>query len=47
MFLAGGVYQVYCRVARGEFVFNQPGEIEHRVELVGFVSRLFDLRLLA
>ena len=47
VFLAGGVYHVYCRVARGEFIFNEAGEVEHWVELVAFVSRLFDLRVLA
>jgi len=47
IFVSGGLYHVYCRVARGEFIFNEPGEIDRWVDLVAFVSRLFDLRILA
>ena len=47
VFVAGGVYHIYCRVARGEFIFNEPGETNRWVHLVAYVARLFDLRILA
>ena len=47
VFVAGGIYHIYCRVARGEFIFNEPGEADRWVQLAAFVARLFDLRILA
>ena len=28
LFVSGATYHVYCRVARGEFVFDDPHEAE-------------------
>ena len=28
VFVAGGVDHIYCRVGRGEFIFNEPGEAD-------------------
>jgi hypothetical protein len=47
VFVAGGIYHIYCRVARGELIFNEPGEADRWVHLVAFVARLFDLKILA
>lgn len=47
VFIPGGFYHVYCRVARGEFVFDEPSEVERWIDVVAFVSRLHDLRCLA
>ncbi len=47
VFIPGGYYHVYCRVARGEFVFDEPHEVRRWVDLVASVSRLHDLRCLA
>ena len=32
LFVSGATYHVYCRVARGEFVFDDPHEAEEFVE---------------
>lgn len=37
LFVPGAIYHVYCRVARGEFVFDDPSEAE---EFVGAVQRI-------
>jgi len=34
LFVPGATYHVYCRVARGEFVFDDPYEAEEFVEKV-------------
>ena len=38
LFIPGATYHVYCRVARGEFVFDDPAEAD------GFVSAVRDVR---
>jgi len=38
LFIPGATYHVYCRVARGEFVFND------QYEAVEFVETLCDVR---
>jgi REP element-mobilizing transposase RayT len=40
LFIPGATYHVYCRVARGEFVFDDPFEAE---EFVAAARRVFDL----
>ena len=47
VFVAGGISHICCRVVRGEFVFNEPGEADRWVDLVAYVARLFDLEILA
>jgi hypothetical protein len=37
LFVPGAIYHVYCRVARGEFVFDDPSEAR---EFVGAVQRI-------
>jgi len=39
LFIPGATYHVYCRVARGEFVFDDPLETEDR----SFRKRVDDL----
>jgi hypothetical protein len=33
LFIPGGTYRVYCRVARGEFVFDDDDEVQEFVEV--------------
>ena len=47
IFIPGGYYHVYCRVARGEFVFDNPSEVERWIDVVSGVSRIHGLKLLA
>jgi REP element-mobilizing transposase RayT len=47
IFVPGGIYHVYCRVARGERVFAQSVAVARWVDAVAFVSGLHDLRVLA
>lgn len=47
LFVSGATYHVYCRVARGEFVFDDPHEAEEFVEAVRQVRDLDNWRVLA
>ncbi len=47
LFVPGAIYHVYCRVARGEFVFDDPQEAEEFVDVVRFVRDLDGWSLLA
>ena len=47
IFVPGGIYHVYCRVVRGERVFEERSEVERWVDTVAFVTRLHDLSILA
>ena len=47
LFVAGAIYHVYCRVARGEPVFDDPDEAEEFVEVVGNVRDLDGWEVLA
>ena len=47
LFVPGATYHVYCRVARGEFVFDDPYEAEEFVEKVREVRDADDWRILA
>ena len=47
LFVPYGYYHVYCRVARGEFIFEESAEVDRWIDLVAFVLRLHDLRCLA
>jgi len=47
LFVPGATYHVYCRVARGEFVFDDPYEAEEFVERVREVRDADDWRILA
>jgi len=47
LFVPGATYHVYCRVARGEFVFDDPYEAEEFVEKVREVRETDDWRILA
>ena len=47
LFVPGATYHVYCRVARGEFVFDDPYEAEKFVEKVREVRDGDDWRILA
>ena len=47
LFVPGATYHVYCRVARGEFVFDDPYEAEEFVEKVQDVRDADDWRILA
>jgi REP element-mobilizing transposase RayT len=40
LFVPGATYHVYCRVARGEFVFDDPNEV---AEFVGIAREVRDL----
>ena len=47
LFVPGATYHVYCRVARGEFVFDDPYEAEEFVEKVRAIRDADDWRILA
>ena len=47
LFIPGGTYHVYCRVARGEFVFDDPLEAEGFVSAVRKVRDLHGWRIFA
>jgi REP element-mobilizing transposase RayT len=47
IFVPGGIYHVYCRVARGERVFAHQSEVDRWIDAVAFVSRLHNLSILA
>ena len=47
LFVSGATYHVYCRVARGEFAFDDPHEAEEFVETVRHTGDLHDWRVLA
>jgi REP element-mobilizing transposase RayT len=47
LFIQGATYHVYCRVARGEFVFDDPLEAEEFVATVREVCKLDGWRILA
>ena len=47
LFVPGAIYHVYCRVARGEFVFDDPYEAEEFVEKVREIRDSDDWRILA
>ena len=47
LFVPGATYHVYCRVARGEFVFDDPSEAEEFVEAARRVSDLDAVKVLA
>ena len=47
LFVSGATYHVYSRVARGEYVFDDPYEAEEFVEAVRQVGGLHDWRVLA
>lgn len=47
LFVPGATYHVYCRVARGEFVFDDVVEANEFVEAVRKVRNLDDWRILA
>jgi len=47
IFVPGGIYHVYCRVARGEYVFDEPAEIDRWIDNVAYIARLHDLKILA
>jgi REP element-mobilizing transposase RayT len=47
LFVPGATYHVYCRVARGEFVFDDPYEAEEFVEKVREIRDADDWRVLA
>ena len=47
LFVPGATYHVYCRVARGEFVFDDPYEAEEFVEKVREIRDGDDWRSLA
>jgi len=38
LFVSGATYHVYCRVARGEFVFENPDNAEAFIETLRDVS---------
>ena len=46
LFVPRAIYHVYCRVARGEFVFYDPHEAEEFVEKVREVRDADDWRIL-
>ena len=35
LFVSGATYHVYCRVARGEFVFDEPNEVAESWNPIG------------
>jgi len=47
LFIPGACYHVYCRVARGEFVFDDPREAEEFVSAAQEVRNLDGWRILA
>jgi len=47
LFVSGATYHLYSRVARGEYVFDDPYEAEEFVEAVRQVGDLHDWRVLA
>lgn len=47
LFLPHATYHVYCRVARGEFVFDDPSEADSFVEAVRRVADLHHLKIFA
>ena len=47
LFVPGATYQVYCRVARGEFVFDEPTEVAEFVEIARQVRDLDGWKILA
>ena len=47
LFVSGATYHVYCRVARGEFVFDDPDEAEEFVEAVRQIRDLDNWSVLA
>jgi REP element-mobilizing transposase RayT len=47
LFVPGATYHVYCRVARGEFAFDEPLEAEQFVEQTRKVRDLDEWRILA
>ena len=47
LFVPGATYHVYCRVARGEFVFDDPFEAEEFVEAARCVFDLDGVRVMA
>lgn len=47
IFVAGGIYHVYCRVARGEPVFDNTTEIEAWIQSVAHTAWLHDITVLA
>jgi len=47
LFVPGATYHVYCRVARGEFVFDEPFEADCFVEMVRKVGGLHRWKVLA
>ena len=47
LFVPGATYHVYCRVARGEFVFDEPFEADCFVETVRKVGGLHHWKVLA
>jgi REP element-mobilizing transposase RayT len=47
LFLSDATYHVYCRVARGEFVFDDPFEAEEFVEVVRRIGDLHGWSVLA
>ncbi len=47
IFVQDGVYHVYCRVARGEQVFDNTSHADYWVDTVSFATWLHDLTVLA
>ena len=47
LFVPGATYHVYCRVARGEFVFGQPNEVAEFVKIARPVRDLDGWKILA
>ena len=47
LFIPEAIYHVYCRVARGEFVFQDPREAEAFIEAVRDGRDLHGWRVLA
>jgi len=47
LFVPGATYHVYCRVARGEFVFSDPSNAEVFIDILRDVRERDDLSILA
>ena len=47
LFITGATYHVYCRVTRGEFVFDDPFEAEEFVSAVREVRDLHGWQIFA
>ncbi len=47
LFIPGGIYHVYCRVARSERVFEDSAEAQHFIDTVSDVKRLHIFTILA